>query len=241
MRGVYGTYEHQDNTIQIATVRKAVFGRTNLRTHYAIQMMIRGVLRQPDGNVEELTAKLQALEAAYAVDDQSFILYDNNNEATVHQIDKDQTLNGVRVVSFRYVPGARAEYFNRRSYEIILQAEILDPESQLVHWQESIALLAPGTTDFVIQESLASTALYQQTAAFTKMAIRQSGSAIGLESYPTFPDPYYPGFMKPRPFLQQSETPLNWGLHAHTHYPIRWSYHFEAPSLTPIDPPNPTF
>lgn len=229
----WGTYPHDQNEIKfrgihIEEVRSSYGRRYALRHRY----VIRGVKRASSQSA--MTTKLAALEAAYVGQqgkDLIFYLNDGITE-TQHKLLTANTLNGTRVESFRYLDGypgvwgAKTEYVNRRTYEVIISGEVLSAESTLVAWHESLTLIGNGGLTGVIMESLVGVPEIQTTKAFTGCRAIQRGFAMGLQTWPDFPSPLWPARMLGDRIINDIQTPKQWGSTANLMFPISWEYRF---------------
>lgn len=246
MKLVYNGYQFDNNEIQITLRKREVLGRTQRRSHLAVEAIVKGV--KIAATPEELTAKLGVMEASLVSSNGNLIFYDNDDQPTIHSITANQTLNGIRVSEIQYMDGypgvwgARTEYVNRRTYRVIFSADVSDPESNLIAYSETISLRSSGGHDFTIQQGISGVPTQVITADWTPLVLQQRGMAIGYSSYPFIPPPLYPLlYLKKEPFEQSSETPLSYGRNGFTHYPVAWLYTFEAPTgLILQSPPTPT-
>ena len=246
MKLVYNGYEFQDNSVQFTWTKSAILGPTGRRSHYAVKAIVTGVMQA--ASVSSLTTALGGLESQMKSSNGDLIFYDNDGAVTVHQIKGSDTINGIRVGPIRYpdglpgVWGARTEYVNRKTYQVVFEAEIPDPESNLVAYTETISQLSSGLHDFTTQQAIAGIPQQVITAQITPQKYRQRGRAIGFDSYPTYPLFAYPAlYLKKEPFVAEQDWPIHPGVNLFTHYPIRWSFDFEIPTGTILLPPaNPT-
>lgn len=234
MKLKYGSYEHGDNEVRFQYSAQQQFGQSGMRTALKVRWVIDGVKRA--ANAAALTTALEALEAAYAQDGNDLIFLDNDSNETIHTTRSADTINGVRVVQrpsysagLQGAWGAQTEYLNRRTYRIILEAELPNVEGLgIVAYMETVSMVSNGLPKFVLQEALTGIPQYQQVSQASKIVIRQQGRAVGYDSYIPFPAYIYStSGLKHEPFLQESGTPLNYGSNAFTNFPTRWLYHYE--------------
>lgn len=234
----WGSYTHDNNEIGFASIRRTEQrGQTGARYLYKLQFVLRGV--KTASTHAALQTALAALEDAYSENGRDFtfeITDGTTTVETVHKLLNSDTVNGVRVVGgVNYIDGMpgvwgmRTELVFRRTYQITLEADIYDPESGIVLFQQTIRQFGFGGRDFVVQEYLDAFPLEQTTKLFTKIRAQQLGIAVGLDTYPVFPAPIWPGSLTayPEP-LQEMQTPRLLGSVRNLHYPIRWGYNFEA-------------
>lgn len=212
---------------------------TNRRTHFTEILSLTTIVRRD--TQAELTDALEELRAAH-VNGVDVVVYDNNGEQTVHVLRNSQTLNGVRARVKEYPAGShlygpRMEYVNTRTVRTVFVAEILDADSDVVAFHQSIRQVSRGTGDFVIQEGFFSPPIRQDTLHATKFAVVQSGYAEGMIDYPTFPASIALASLKPRPFVAEMLTPKNIGSIQHSRFPIIWSYYHEGTNGLLVQPP----
>ena len=245
----YRGIKHDQNEVALlSATKREVKGPTRLRSHYVIDWFIRGVkiaATQP-----ELTTKLEALESQYGTNGGDAKLYLNDGVTeTVHVLESSATINGVRVVNgVNYIAGwpdvwgVRTEYVYRRSYQIHLQAEVLDAEGTIFSFNQTVRQIGLGGADFEVLETLSGLPQSQITNLQTAFRAEQFGTAIGIETYPAFPIAMWPLFLKPKISTLDYVTPQLWGSNGNYLYPIVWRYKFLSPA-TPFNsvPSIPSF
>lgn len=247
MRLYLGGYPFDDNEIQFSYNKKLILSKANRRERMRHQMKVRGVKQR--STAADLTIALQELEFAVGQGG-DLIFKDNDGNNTVHAYTESNTLNGIRAVGgVNYPPGlpgvwgARTEYVNARTYEIVFEWDTADVESNLIYWSQQIVELSSGGFDFVVQEALTGFPQQQQTAQYTKQVFQQVGRAVGFSSYPNFPGLAYPSvYLRTKQSRRTLGDPINWNVNQFTHYPISWVYHYEAPfGLALGSPATPIF
>lgn len=189
-----------------------------------------------------VTTAIQTLRAAH-VNGADITVYDSTGAATAHSLISANTMNGTRflVQEFPYqlrggMDGPGVEYLNKRVVKTYVRAEISSPEDTIISYEQSVRQVAFPVPDFVIQEGFF-LPVRQDTIHQGKVAIVQSGQAVGLLDYPTHPPSLWPASMKPRPFLAEFGTPRKQGALVNTLYPIRWSYYHEGAGGLIVFPP----
>ncbi len=177
-----------------------------------------------------LSAAIDALTAAYALQAQDVGFYFDNGAPTSHTIRSADTNGGVRVVAPPSFPeGKGAEYSTFRTYTIGLEAERLEPDATLLSWTETLQLKGGGP-QFTFLEPINGIAQKQLLKQATTFRATQSGQAVGYLSYPAPAAPIWPE----AEHLEQREIRLELprrmgppGDPTYTEYKISWSYSFQ--------------
>lgn len=233
----YGSYSHPENETELVSIVKDVLrGTFGQRTGTREQWTLRG--RLAAASVSELSTAIAALEAAHASDGLNLTLYtDSGSTSSAHAIQSGRTLGGVKVTGLRYPDGKGAEYSTWRTYEVTYEAEYLSQTGGLDTYAESIEQIGGGPRDeyvTVLQGPPVKVRVAQQTT----FKGRQTGRAVGIGAYPTFPPPVWPQHehVDRRQLMRDAPQYDNGGQHK---FGISWSYEFEAvgPLGTPSSAP----
>jgi hypothetical protein len=235
----YGGYAHDDNevnfTISMRTIRSS-FGRGR---GFRIQWNIMGV--KFGNSFSDLTSKLTSLENAYGVDGQDLIFYDSDGSTlTRHSLYNANAFGQVKVQDFRYLKGnpgiwgSGTEYVNKRSYQIVVEADVLNDRSRLLSWKESVRTFGVGLEQRKWLESLTGNPQRQRLKRRTTIKAIQTGTAVGDTTWPQAATPLWPAdeHTDRRDFTVH--TP-KFVVNGADQYPISWAYYFEG-SLTPQNP-----
>ena len=233
----YGTYAHPDNEVQITISRRSNVEANGLRASFVESWNIRGVLHA--ANHAALTAAIAALEAAYGIDGQDLVFFENDGTTeTAHKLANATSLGGVRVTGGpSYPAGSGAEYSTFRTYVITVEAEYpLDVEGPIAWTQTLIA--GGGGARFVMLQTLTGSPVRQQVAENTPYWALQTGTAKGLLSYPTPDDPMFPDdeHADRRRIVHRTPEIIE-GVAAD--FVVSWSYSFESTSPLVGLPPYP--
>jgi len=221
----YGSYVHDTNEASVTISRVALFNEAGLRHGYLETWRIRGILQEADQDT--LTISINALKAAYLIQDRNIGLFFDSGAATAHVMLSSQTLGGVRVIEGPSFPvGEGAEYSTFRSYEITVEAEFRSLTIGLLAWTESI-VFGGGGTRFVMQQPLQGMPVRQLVAEATPYTAQQTGSAIGQFTYPVPSAPIWPADEHRDQRRIERGQPRRHG-NGYAEYPISWSYSFEA-------------
>lgn len=234
----YGNYAHDanENWFQIqARFRHNKLGRPQSIIN---RWTIYGTKVQLDNDVASLTTKLAALEAAYSVDGGDLRVYLNDGSTlTQHYLLNSGTVNGVQVLGISYVDRdprsgqSACEYVNKRTYRIILEAEVVDADAYpLLSWEETVIGVGTGGPIFVQKGALTGPPqrqIIQQQSSFSAIQI---GRAVGYLGYPTqIASPIWPNDEHLERRRIEPGTP-DFGLVRNTGWPISWRYEFESTS-----------
>ncbi len=223
----YRSYTHDDNEVALSISSTPLYGDTGYRYGLHKVWRLSGVL-QADTQAE-LTGKIRQLEQAYSVDggDLTFRLADGT--VTAHSLLNKHTMGGVRVTSGpTFSRGEGAEYSTFRSYEITLEADVLAAGRQILSWQEEVRATGSGGPMTKYIPVLRGPWVRQITSETSLVTLVQSGSAVGLQSYPVPPGPLFPIHEEISRRIYSERTPR---LRGGTlwEFPINWSYTMEAP------------
>lgn len=114
--------------------------------------------------------------------------------ATAHQINLNDTIDGIRVVAVpNYPDGAGAEYTTFRNYAITVEASVKtgQNDSGLVYFMEEVETSGGRPRDIIV-ETMNTAPIIQRTAQRTAYIVSQRGRAIGLDGYPPAPPYLHP-------------------------------------------------
>lgn len=232
----YGSYSHDanENWFQIhARFRHNKLGRPQSIIN---RWTIWGVKKA--ASQAALTTALNSLEAAYSADGYDLYVYLNDGTtATQHFLLNSGTVDGVRVKDISYPDRdprhgqSGCEYVNRRTYRIILEAEVVDADAYpLVSWEETVIGIGTGGPIFIQKGALTGPPqrqIIQQQSSFQAIQI---GRAVGYLDYPgQIASPIWPNDEHLEKRRITPETP-KFGLIRNTEYPISWRYEFESTS-----------
>lgn len=229
MRIAWGSYFHTENEAQLVRYdvqpRKSQRGqRLELvyRAHY------RGELKDTGGQAA-ITAKINALIAAYDQNYQDFILLDNNGVSTPHSFANTDSRNvsGNRVVYRSWDGIDPVEYATIRTYEIVVEAVMAQPESNLVYLTERITYIGTGGLVWSAdntQYGPQATVLYPSSWRH----VLQDGYAVYYTGPATPNGPIFPENFE---HLEQRRiVPMEpqFRGQGYTHYGISWHYSFST-------------
>lgn len=238
----WGGYSFEDNEIWFTTRRQELLGQTGIRIGWKETWTVGGVIKAD--NVAAITTRIDGMRDALDVPFQDLVFVDNDGNDTAHKIINSETLNGTRVVGGLQFPkpqmwGMGDEYAAyKRTFGFTVEAEVYDPEGNIMFYEETVRLLAPGSRRFAMVVSLQGVPQDQTLAAQTPTIIEQIGRAVGIHTYPNYGAPLYPAQLKDRPFMQEVGTPEKFGTVRNVGFPVSWRYQMEGVGLALV-PPTP--
>jgi len=224
----YGNYTHPIGEAGVKIARSAIYNDAGIpfaiRETWTIDGMILANSQAAIGTA------IAALEAAYASDGRDVALLFDDGTPTEHAIANSATLGGVRVVQPPSFPhGVGAEYSTYRTYQIVLDAQVLNA-SGLLSFDESISFTGGGSrVGFV--ETLQGPPQKQTLVQQTSYRAAQSGRAVGLLGYPIVPNPIWPKDEHTDQRRIDRRAPRRRGGFnsiLFTEYEVTWSYTFES-------------
>lgn len=230
MKFKYGTFEHDENDIDLVSVssermysqrNRAVFDRKKL--HCQGRLCVSGQAA--------IKARIQALEAGYEEDLGDVGLYHDDGVVGAHFLPSASAINGVRVTKFEFGREGGGEYATYRTYSITFQADYPNFEDTIYSFRETMELIGTGGPRWVLVPTFSTIPIPYMVNLFTPQTIRQSGEAIGTVGWPITPGPAF----GPAAWIFEhqearrviSHSPLQLGVHLHLYYPIQWFYEFE--------------
>lgn len=226
----YGSYSHEENEVSFTHSRVAKLDSGGVVFGYDETYKLKGRLH---GDTQaELTTAINALKAAYAVQFQDLVLYDNSGAVTAHTLLNSETLGGVRVLEGPSFPDSMgAEYSTYRTYEIVVGAVAPisgQGNNSVVDWQETLTFIGTGGPRNVWQQPIVGPAIRQQVSQLTTIKAIQRGSAVGYADYYQFAPPLFPievEHEEQRVF--ERGTPQYMGSGVKRYYPCNWAYFYE--------------
>lgn len=226
----YGPYQHDDNSVAFSLSRTAKLDSGGVPYGYTETYKLSGRL-QADTQAE-ITAAIDALKAAYSVQFQDLVLYDNSGNVTSHALLNNNTLGGVKVVEGPSFPNSMgAEYSTYRNYEIVVAADTPltgQGNNSVTDWNESLTFIGTGGPRAVWQPMITGTPLRQQVSELTTIKAIQRGTAVGFADYISFAAPLFPiEYEHQDQRVWERSTPQYMGNGVKRYYPCNWTYLFE--------------
>lgn len=224
----YGNYQHADNEVSVVISKQGLFTQAGIARGVRERWDIQGRLQAADQ--AGVSAAIDALAAAYAVQAQDIGFYFDNGQPSSHRIASAATNGGVRVVVPPSFPeGKGAEYSTFRTYSLAVEAELVDPQATLLNWMEMLSFKGGGP-QFAFLEPMAGVPQKQLLKQFTTFHATQSGSAVGHLGYPAPAAPLWPQEEHVDRRDIRYELPKRAGppgSPTYTEFKVSWSYDFE--------------
>lgn len=233
----YGSFQHPDNEANLEHIDYKCRYSTRLRKLTTIiTMRIGGELLPSSSTQAAIDAAIDQLQTAYSTDGFNFGFFTDAGVLTNHRmISTDANcVCPVRVLSRSFPTGNPSEFAVRRTYSIVLQAEFLTPESNLVEWQESIEYVGNTGPRWEVVETY-NGPIRQLVNLRTSQKIIQSGRAVALRTHILPPGPLLPAFELPDVRYVKLGSGRVVG-RMPLFYPTEWTYTHITPSYREIFP-----
>jgi hypothetical protein len=230
MKFKYGTFEHDENDIDLVSVNsQRMYSQRNRCVFDRKTLQCRG--RLCVSGQSAIKAKIQALEAGYEQDLGDVGLYHDSGAKSAHFLSSVGAINGVRVLRFEFGHEGGGEYATYRTYNIIFQADYLNYEDTIYSFRETMELVGTGGPRWVLVPTFSLIPIPYMVNLFTPLTIRQTGEAIGVQGWPLNPGPAFGQAHWIFEHQEQREiithSPLQIGVNLKMLYPITWRYEFE--------------
>lgn len=234
----YGNYSHDNCECGLRVAASAIMDQYRRRIGTVFEYTVVGVKIVPDNpnpatTKAALTAALQAMESAYSTDNQNCGLYlPDGTTPTAHTLVSANTFGGVKVMQPpTYIEGpwtGQIEYLNRRTYSIVLRAEVRTG-SGYYGYKERLTVRGDGGIKWRYSPREIGVAQRQDLQSTTTIVYVQEGQAIGRQAYPAAPAPVFPLYEhgEMRELAYDSPQDLNASGNPEM-YPISWRYVMEA-------------
>lgn len=218
----YGGYTHPDNEVNLVTLDvQTIYSPRNKRLAVRKTVSLYGEIL--DTSLANIVARIQAIENAYANDDQDF-RYTIDGTLTHSLLNSGTCLSGVRVLNRPSFPrGDATELVLKRTFSVVLQATYDSAADNLVSWQESVETIGTGGPKFFVVETIIGPiAVY--TTLNSAQYYSQTGMAVGYSSYIDPPGPVNTAgeFLDRRRIRNDSARNMGSQLRFYT---TRWSYY----------------
>lgn len=259
------TYKYGSHTHEVGEVTDFVWERMAHTTERAqrdiaiYRVTLRGMflVTEDSQTWTKLRDDVAAFVEAYSQNDVKFAVVNPDNTDSNHVLDPDtdpDITKGPYVTGWKYPQGTIEEMIAKREWEVTLECLRLEPESQIIKYEENVRHI--GTCDMAWQSQNRVNGLPVSYPVYpaTTQTIIQEGNSIGLEGY------YLPGWVNniwaggaadtTVPFgvrvlgdqyehkerrMQVLGKPVKVGRYF-LYWPAKWKYTFEkgdAPALIP--------
>lgn len=225
----YGAYAHPVGEVVLSIRRAAVVGASQNPWAERVQISLVGQLIGT--SISDMNTKIDNLISGYANDNQDFKVIDGASTLLRLSLASSATLGGIRVVQAPSFPSSQdAAYVTFMPYQIVLEAEVAvgSPETLLENFTESIAFTGGGP-EYDLQETRVGLPQKQLITQHTIYKAVQSGSAMGLYTFPTVPLPLWPTVQVKAGDISQTGGRMVGSRGRFMHFRIAWRYEFKSP------------
>lgn len=231
----YGDFTHPAGEVNLTRFNiRGLFGPRGQRLKTVYTMFLDGEICA-DGPAA-ITTRIAELVEVYSHNYRDAGLYLDDGTLTPHHLQSNRfdCISGVKVIQRSWPEGGPTEYATGRKYSITLEAEFDDADSQVVEWQEQVAVVGNCGPRIEVVEVSQGPPLLQLLNQRTAQRIIQSGSSIGYEGYVESFGPLYPTFEHVDQQLIRRGTPKAQG-RGYRFFPLQWTYyHSLAIPQTPL-------
>jgi len=222
----YGTFTHEINEVSLQiSVTPEITERGDKIADIEI-WNISGLIIGT--SIVDLTTKIDAIKAAYAINNQDIELLTDGGSSTSHSMFKVDVFGDIRVTSGPSFPeGNGVEYATVRTFNITVEGRTLDPSAlELLAFSDSISI-DEGIPDFTHLIPIEGVPQKQFVNEQTPWTASQQGTAVGKTAYPFFavPSPAFPDSLKKKNIAKVNPKFDRGSL---IEFQISWSYQFES-------------
>lgn len=236
----YGAYVHPEGQVNLS--------RFDIRPNFTPRGKQWGLTRimhlegQIIGTTQSaIITEISALIGAYATNNNKAVLLDNSGVDTPHVLDPadPDAVSPVRVIQRSWPNGGGEELATRRTFSITLAQDVIDTESNVVYYQDTVRYIGNGGSRYSVLEFPSAAPRIIVRNQYTAQRIIQRGFGIGLTGYvthlgPMFTPPTAYELLDLRDFSMT--TPEYKGVSS-INYRSDWTYHFVAGADRSSNPP----
>lgn len=189
----------------------------------------------------EINARLTAIQQAFSRDFQDIGLYTDGGQPTVHFLRNTarENLTGNLVLYQQYPQTIDGEFISGRKFAIGVGAEVLDVDSNLIDYHDSIRLMGNAGPRYDWRWNRVWGYYAELTAITSIQTVIHEGYAVGMRTHVLPPPPFY----QP-PFERNTERVVQWGglkryARSAAEAVTRWRYVYDLPVAN--DGLRPTF
>lgn len=189
-----------------------------------------------------VATRVSELEAAYVGDYNDFgFRFVGTNVKTPHYIETNAAgnLSGNKVISASWDYMTPAEFANTRTFEIQLEALILQAFSNIVEFQETVAEIGTGGPDWTYRARYQGYPVREDITQYTPVELVQKGTVTGISSHPQPPAPWWPADEHGPSRVIVRHTPKVFGHPSNARavlYTTEYKYHFRRAVPTNYTP-----
>lgn len=225
-RAQYGSFAFEANEVQMTRVERANIYSPRGRKLMSVQRLFWEIVVKKD-TVAELTSRITAINTAFETNYQDALFYtdDAGTILSSHYLLNSTSLSGVKVIRgpvFDRADGA--EYANKRTAIVGLEAIYDTSDDDLVSWRETLRFIGTGGQDYAILPAFPNPVVFP-LGTTTPQWIVQTGHAMGFTANVAPPGPIFTVGVYLPATLQETEygSATMQGLHPR-YYPTGWTY-----------------
>jgi hypothetical protein len=225
----YGNYTHDPGEVAITMLQQQrMYSKRNRLMFSRYRFMVQGHICDTGGQ-DSLRTKINALQNAYKYDHYDFSLYHDDGTLSAHYLPVSGSINGVRVRTFDFPEGDKAEYATGRSYRIVLEADYLNIEDTIYAYNETLTFIGSGGPQWELVPHFLGPPTVHITYSVTPQKIIQEGSAIGVNGNPIVPGPILPlNYEHQEKRMVKPGSPLSLNIRQNLMYPVQYRYVFSS-------------
>jgi len=242
----YGDYDHPAGEVYPKRIEtKPMLSKQNIRyaTMWRFEVGGNFVNNSPNElTYSDISQRISTMDTAYRTDYKNCGFRDPSSALTPHWMNTNSidNLSGNRILSRSWDGIHPTEYANTRSFSVAIGAVFKDSYSSILEFSESVKKIGDGGPKFTLHNLWNRNPYKHVTHAYSKVIHIQSGTIVGLNTWPTPPAPYWP---QEEQTWKRSITQHAPRTHGHpyqrvTHFRVDYQYIFERPSAGafPLNP-----
>ena len=239
MYWVIGNYSHPANQIDLTSFSvQRLYSPRNQLYFMRKQLVLQGHVIA-DGQ-DAIRTAINELEQAYKIQPggtngslevsrmDTGLMHDDGTRAAHFLVAADH-INGIRLKHFEWSRSDGSEYATGRHFNIVLEADELNPESQIYSFAEQVQYIGNCETKWELVEQYYGPPQPQVIHEQTVQRIVQSGEAVGVEAHPFPPAEMFPEWKHGEQSYWSYGSPEVVGSNRYTMFPTRWRYVFSSP------------
>jgi hypothetical protein len=236
----YNGYAFAQDECTVSIDRQRVYGESGAAIDHDLERWtIEGEIIDNTATPATLIAAWRRMEAAFATDGGDLKLTYNTG-TIAHELRSANTYNGVRIIQPPHYPrGDGQEFFNSRTYRIVIEAEVkpTGDQTEILYFEESLTIEGGGREIAIVpvfRGPVKIQTLYQQT----EQLAMQEGVIVGRTRYPAVPPPIFPGLEWRRRRRVRKTSPEVSNLRPLTYrtFRIEYGYTFLSPGTIDGEP-----
>lgn len=188
----------------------------------------------------DVNTRLQQIVNAFSVDGRDVGLRHDNGDATTHFLFNNipQNLSGNQVYYKRFPDTRDGEFVSGRKFEIGVGAELLDFNSEILAYQDSITRRSNAGPVWRWRRNQTLGFYPELIVPNTMQRMVQSGYAIGATTYPSPPIPFYSPPFELNHLRQVRQVGPDRMPQGFTGFKTTWTYIYALPTFDDITRPT---